>query len=326
MMSNHSTSIPFSLSPLSCYIDSLYPVYDILSGAEDGASRLINRQALHEAILLPFSGFTRDPYHILTREEKVQKILKNVKSHQAAVRGNMVSLALQKSVKLRSRARADIDVPDQWLEGEEDEEEKAARKREQEELVKFLRFPSREGAERQDYETKVLRKDEITPAGKENRAMNGDTTRRRPHSTLKDLSFTLRNLIDDTTHQLEAYDVLSASTLHHYTGSLSRRTSKGGGSAMSPTPTSPIDRKSRVKFSMSPNESPLQTTPLLRAPAIPSILKRNLNSGHSPGSPVDPVGLSRRMINGMPIAGWSGLKAAEPTRTVESIEDLTRGR
>ncbi|CAL3966897.1 unnamed protein product [Diplocarpon coronariae] len=280
-------------------------------------------QTLHRSIFLPFTGFTRDPPPIRARKEKVQTIVKNVEAQQAAVRGNMVSLALQKSAELRSKAEAELGHLDEWL---EDEEERTAREEEQEELVQFLRFPAREGAERQDYETKAREKGEIRPAGRERRATNGETstsgtvTTRRPRSAPKELASALRDLIDATTHELEAYDALSASTLSPYTESLSRRASRDGESP---------DREPRVRFSMPPHRPLLSTTapgttPLTHPPAIPGILKRKALGVHSPGNATSPVDLVRRMANGMPVAGMTGTKAAEPERTVESIEDLAR--
>lgn len=182
----------------------------------------------------------------------------------------MLSLAQQHADKLVARARKELDALERGSEdtlifeeeGETPEEnaKKELLKKEVAETMQRLKIPARKDAKSEEYELKPGSLEVKTPSAPisgdgdvEMGGMNNGPSKRRTATVIREeLSRNLKDLVDQSAKEMEAYDTHSLGVYNHYKQALERRNSKTAAPLSAPksilkrtggdySPVSPMD-------------------------------------------------------------------------------------
>jgi hypothetical protein len=238
------------------------------------------------------------------------KIIQNLERQHNAVRQNMMGLFHARSkelVRAAEREIASLEVEAGQSDGrdrEEEEKETEEIQRSLHEMVQRLRVTAREGAKAEDYQLKPghpefnltipgpssSRKSDVEMSGM------GPTPIRSSAAIRKELSVQLRDLVEQGTAELKAYDKHAAETLNIYKASLERRQGRRG-SAASGAVQSPVTNS---------------------GPAGGNFFGGGILRNSHEQSPVD-VSAMRRMSGVFQVP-----RAAYPSKTIEAVEEIAR--
>jgi len=213
----------------------------------------------------------------------------------------MLSLVQQQAGRLVARAREELDALEKGsedtlvFEEEETPEEKVKKdlvSKEVQNMVQRLKAPVKKNAKSEDYELKPGSPIFKAPAAPQDTdvemgGMNNESPKSRTATVIREeLGRNLRELVDKSVREMEAYDTHALGVSNHYKQALERRTGKAA-----PPPSAPTGPKSILK-----------------------------NTGSSDSTPVSPLD-NRRMSAGQIFAQAT---AGQPVRTYESIGDVAR--